>query len=217
MQNFDTNAFNLSYLLLEYAKDLGITEESVVVILMIDHVLKKQPRSLISPELLSIKLSMPSSQVDAIMSQLNHRSLIAHIKEGKNIYTSLDPLFRILKERFVADILNVDAIDGNQDKTHELENIYQYFERELNRPLTNLEINQVYNWLKKYSELEVLDALMETKDVRKKFVTIKSVDKVLLERAAKNERKKEGRSSLSEESGLSLKEAAEVAKTNWLE
>ena len=217
MKNIDINALNFSYLLLEYAKDVGLNEDGTMVILMTYHILKKQPHSLITPELLSIKLTMATNKIDEVLSLLTQRGFITHVKEGRTLFTSLEPLFKILKERMVGDIMNVDAIDNNTERTSQLENLYTHFERELNRPLTPLEVDYFYNWLKKYKEKDIIDALIETKDISKKAVTIKNVNKTLLERAIKSERKKEGRSILISDVEETSKPSPEVVKVNWLE
>jgi|GEM_PF-6603370 len=218
MKEFDINSFDFGYLLLEYAKEFKISEDELILILMIDHILKGEPRSLVTPDQLSLKLSMPLTQIDAVLSKLNHRSLITHIKYGKSLYTSLKPLHLLLRERVVAEILRVDEIEANREMSEALENTYSIFERETGRPLTSVEMNQIHNWLKKYNKDEILDALYETKDIRKTKITIKNVDKTLFDRAVKNDRKAEGgKSTLSDKNDLTMKEAAEAAKLEWID
>ena len=212
------NHFELDfpYLLLEYSKELLLSEENIVVLLMLDHILKQQPNTLITLDQLRIKLNMKTDRIDTIINNLTKMGLISHVFEGKNMYTTLDPTYRLLKEKDAKAFLNIEAIDHDQEKTTQLENIYQYFEKALKRPLTSIETNQIYNWLAKYSEVEIIDALLETQDTRKKHPSIKNVDKTLLDRAIKGERKREGKSVLSQDSNLTLKEAAEAVKIDWL-
>ena len=217
MKDIDINSLNFSDLLLEYAKELNLNEDFIIVILMINLILKRQPHSLITPELLSIKLSMHRDKIDRIITELHQRAFIEYPKEGKNIYTSLDPIILVLKEKLVTDFINNDKLEADKNKTSELENVYLHFQKAINRPLTQVELSQIFSWLQRYSERDIVDAIIETKEVKKKTVSIAGVEKILLSRAIQGDKKREGRSTLSEDSNLTMKEAAEAAKLNWID
>lgn len=216
MKEFDINAFDFEYLLLEYAKELKISEEEVIILLMINHILKGEPRSLVTPDLLAMKLSYPLEKIDVVLTRLNNRSLVNQVKVNKSMYTSLKPLQLALRDRVLGNLLAAEKIGSDEDATNALENIHSIFEREMGRPLSPIEMNQIHLWVQKYEKSEVLDAVYETKEIRKTKITIKSVEKTLFDRAVKKDRKSEGRTSLSENNDMSLKEAAEAAKLDWL-
>ena len=57
MSSVQMEALDFRYLLLEYYKKLRLSENEVMVILMIDHLLE-QKNTLITPDLLSLKMNI---------------------------------------------------------------------------------------------------------------------------------------------------------------
>ena len=77
MSSVQMEALDFRYLLLEYYKKLRLSENEVMVILMIDHLLE-QKNTLITPDLLSLKMNISSKELDKILVSLLERDLIVY-------------------------------------------------------------------------------------------------------------------------------------------
>ena len=66
MSNSQMDAIDYRYLLIEYYKKLRISENELSVILMIDHLLQ-QKNTLITPDLLSMRMNLDSKDIDKIL------------------------------------------------------------------------------------------------------------------------------------------------------
>ena len=217
MKNFDINSFNFQYILLEYAKELKLSDEEVLVVLMVEHALSKEPKSLVTPDLLALKLSAPLKTIDSVLVSLSRKSLVTTVKSGKTLYTSLKPLEILLRDKIITEIITKDRMDADEKNQNALRDTLEAFERELARPLTSVEMTMIAAWIKKYGVEEVSEAIFETKNARNQKLSTRNVEKTLLDRSIKKERKGEGRSAITNDSDMTMEEAAKVAKLNWLE
>ena len=91
-------ALDFRYLLLEYYRKLRLNENELAVILMIDHLLG-QKNSLVTPDLLSLKMSLSAKELDKIFVSLIEREFLI-FDTGKKIKVSLKPLKKKLYEVF---------------------------------------------------------------------------------------------------------------------
>ena len=82
-------ALDFRYLLLEYYKKLKINEHELAVILMIDHLID-QKNALITPDLLPLKMSLPTKEIDQILVKLIDRNFLV-FNPSKKIAFTLKP------------------------------------------------------------------------------------------------------------------------------
>ena len=75
--NVQFEALDFKYLLLEYYKKLRISENELAVIFMIDHLLD-QKNTLITPDLLSLKMNLKMSEIDSILVKLIEKKFIQY-------------------------------------------------------------------------------------------------------------------------------------------
>ena len=85
---------DIRMLLLDRYKDLGLTENEVIILLMVDYYLKKGI-NIIAPETLSVKMGMELEKIDSIFLGLVNKGLI-YVKD--DLSTSLDGLYKRLFE-----------------------------------------------------------------------------------------------------------------------
>ena len=71
MVNTPYDAIDIRYILLENYKKMGITENELAVIFMIQHLLD-QGNSFITQELLALKMTLPIADIDRIIRCINH-------------------------------------------------------------------------------------------------------------------------------------------------
>ena len=207
-------ALDFRYLLLEYYRKLRLSENELAVLLMIDHLLG-QKNTLITPDLLSLKMSLSAKELDKIFVGLIERGFL-QFDTGKNIKVSLKPLKKKLYEVFEESLAKEHETKISEEKTKVLQNIYQVFEKELSRPLSPLEISLIGEWVDNgYSDERIIEALRTALSKGKK--TLKSVDKILLQWQARDDINKAGNTAIKDDWKQDIDKTMEIIKTKWLD
>lgn len=207
-------ALDFRYLLLEYYRKLRLNENELAVILMIDHLLG-QKNSLVTPDLLSLKMSLSPKELDTIFVNLIERNFLI-FDTGKKIKVSLKPLKKKLYEVFEETLAKEHETKISEEKTQVLQNIYQVFEKELNRPLSPLEFSLIGEWVDHgYTDKKIIEALRVALSRGKK--TLRSVDKILLQWQARDDIEKSGSTAIKEDWDKDIEKTMEIIKTKWLD
>lgn len=214
MSTMGMEALDFRYLLLEYYKKLRISENELSVILMIDHLLE-QKNTLITPDLLTLKMSIPQKELDKILVSLMDRGFLT-FDVKKNMKASLKPLHAKLCDCFKKDIASEQQISKSETKSKALKNLLKLFEEELNRQLSPLEESLVQDWIERgFSEEMITDALKDCLSKGKK--TMKSVDKLLLQWQTREDYEKAGFSATSDKWDKNIEKTMEIAKAKWID
>ena len=207
-------ALDFRYLLLEYYRKLKLSENELAVILMIDHLLG-QKNTLVTPDLLSLRMSLSSKELDKIFVSLIERGYLL-FDTDKNIKVSLKPLKKKLYEVFEESLAKEHETKISEEKSKVLQNIYQVFEKELSRPLSPLEISLIGEWVDHgYSDERIISAFREALSRGKK--TLKSVDKILLQWQARDDIAKSGNTAIKDDWDKDIEKTMEIIKTKWLD
>ena len=214
MSSVQMEALDFRYLLLEYYKKLRLSENEVMVILMIDHLLE-QKNTLITPDLLSLKMNISSKELDKILVSLLERDLIVY-DMGKKVKVSLKSLHKKLYETFQVALSKEQESLVSEKKAAYLKNIYEVFEKQLNRTLSPLEFSMIGEWVNDgFDDETIIRALNEALAKGKK--TIRSVDRILVEYKAKEDMEKTGMSNVKEVWDDDMESLLEVAKAKWID
>lgn len=214
MSSVQMEALDFRYLLLEYYKKLRLSENEVMVILMIDHLLE-QKNTLITPDLLSLKMNISSKELDKILVSLLERDLIVY-DMGKKVKVSLKPLHKKLYETFQVALSKEQESLVSEKKSAYLKNIYEVFEKQLNRTLSPLEFSMIGEWVNDgFDDETIIRALNEALAKGKK--TIRSVDRILVQYKAKEDMEKTGMSNVKEVWDDDMESLLEVAKAKWID
>ena len=207
-------ALDFRYLLLEYYKKLRLSENEVMVILMIDHLLE-QKNTLITPDLLSLKMNISSKELDKILVSLLERDLIVY-DMGKKVKVSLKSLHKKLYETFQVALSKEQESLVSEKKAAYLKNIYEVFEKQLNRTLSPLEFSMIGEWVNDgFDDETIIRALNEALAKGKK--TIRSVDRILVQYKEKEDMEKTGMSNVKEVWDDDMESLLEVAKAKWID
>lgn len=210
-----SEAIDFRYLLLENYKKMKLNEEELAVIFMIDHLIS-QGNPLVNADLLSLKMTLDIKTIDKTLANLYTKGFIAFISQEGRTITTLDPLKKILYREFQLSMSKEEDDKAKKDLNEQLENIYGAFEKLLGRQLSPVEISKIREWVSYgYSDDMIINALKEALSKNKK--SLRSVDKILLTWATRDEVEKEGISPRSEEWDKSLEETIRIAKTPWLD
>ena len=155
-------------------------------------------------------MSMPIQEIDKVFANLLTRGFIEYKTSNKSTITSLNPL----KEKLIKEFrLGLSAEE--EQKNIDFRALFAQFEQHMGRSLSNVEQNKIKEWIAfGHSEATILNALKEVLAQGKK--SLRSVDKLLLQWAAREDIEKEGQSPLSESWQKNLEETIRIAKTPWL-
>ena len=210
-----SEAIDFRFLLLENYKKLKISENELAIIFMIDH-LVAQGNPFITADLLSLKMSLDIKDIDNLIADLLTKGLIEYTTVNGRTVTSLNPLKEKLYSEFQMSVSKENESKKNPRLKEELNNIYETFERELGRQLSPLEISRIREWVSLgYTDETIINALKEALSQGKK--SLRSVDKILLSWAKREEVESEGKTTIDDEWNKNLEETIRIAKTPWLD
>lgn len=208
-------ALDFDYLLIEHYKKLNISEDELVVILVLNHLLK-QHNDIIKADEMAFKMNLDSKRIDEILSTLVKKNIVALEVNKKGAKLSLTPLKNKLLNQFKLDILHEEEAQ-KEEMVNQVQNVYAMLEKELKRTLSPIEISRIQEWFTlNYSEKDIVNAIKDLIATNKK-VTIRAVDKKLLAKAKSEDIAKEGVTTLSDNWSKDLAETIKLAKTKWLE
>lgn len=214
MSNVQMEALDFRYLLLEYYRKLRLNENELATILMIDHLLG-QKNTLITPDLLSMKMSLSAKELDKIFVSLIERGFL-DFTTGKKIKISLKPLQKKLYEVFQISLAKEQETQTSAEKSAYLKNIYEVFEKELKRTLSPLEFSLIGEWVDQgYSDETIINALKEALSKGKK--SLRSVDKILLQWQARDDIEATGITAVSKDWNKDIERTMEIAKAKWID
>lgn len=213
MSSVQMEALDFRYLLLEYYKKLRISENELSVLLMIDHLLS-QKNTLITPDLLAMKMSLSVKELDNIFVTLIEKGYLL-FDTGKKIKVSLKPLNKKLYKVFEEELAKEHINSSNEEKVSLLNKLHKTFEDELKRTLSPLEISLINEWVDHgYSPEIIVDALKEALSKGKK--TLRSIDKILIQWQTRDEIEKAGFST-SDKWDKDIEKTMEIAKAKWID
>lgn len=205
---------DMEYVLLENYKKLGITETELAIIFMIQHLLK-QGNTLITQELLALKMTLSIQDIDQVLSHLLSKRLIEFESDNGEMKTTLKPLELRLYREFEVALLKRREESLEKGFDTQVQNIYGVFEKEFGRTLSPAEFQKIREWISLgYEEDVIIDALHEALDANKK--SIRSIDKILLKKTARKDIQKEGYSAISEGWNKDIEKTIQIASEKWV-
>jgi len=213
MSNNSMLAINFEYTLMEFYKKLSLNETDVAVIFMIKHLLE-QKNTLITADLLSLKMKLSVTEIDKILVNLLGKKYIAYVSTSKGLTTTLSPLeekLSIMYQREIIDNLNKET---NEENDNAKKNIYEVFEKELGRSLSPIEFSLIDEWINNgYKESIIMEAVKEA--IAKHKLTLKNVDRILLQWQARDDIESEGHSAISSNWNKNINKTIDIAQKKW--
>ena len=214
MSNSQIDAIDYRYLLIEHYKKLRLSENELCVLLMIQQLLQ-QKNTLITPDLLSLKMTLDIKEIDKILVSLIERGLL-QFDTGKKIKVSLKPLNKKLFKLFQEEMAQDLEERNNKEKASNIEKVQKAFIDEFKPELSPLEKSQISDWLAHgYTADQIIDAMKECLSKGKK--TFKSIDKLLLQWQTRDDIEKTGVSAASDKWDKNIEETLKIAKAKWID
>ena len=213
MKNPYLNAVSFHYVLLDCYKRLGLTEEELSVILMIDHLIE-QGNTFINSDMLALKMNLKPADIDKDLTELVKKNYLTYdTVEGKltvSLSNLKDKVYALFKETMDREASKLT------DKTREkaLSEIHSFYEGHLNRSLSPLEQSTINEWLDaRYTLDEIKNALLDTLKSGKK--SIRAIEKTLKSARKAQDILKEGSSAVSDTWDKDIEATIAIAKDLW--
>lgn len=206
------DALDFRYLLIEYYKKIGLSETDLAVLMVIDHLLQ-QGNTLITADLLQLKMSLITEEIDAILVQLLSKGFLEFDNDNNVMKTTIKPLRKRLFQEFQMSMMDRQKLDGSREQN---DNIFVTFQKELGRSLSPVEIQRIREWISYgYADKLIIDALKEA--IAKNKKSIRSIDKILLKWSTSDDMHKEGYSAQGDQWKQDIDKTIAIAKAKWLE
>ena len=203
-------ALDFHFLLLEYYKRLLIKEDELSVLFMLDHLIL-QGNEFVTPEMLALVMNYNTQTLDEIFVRLINKGLLEYRNDKGVMKTTLNPLRNRLVTEFQIDYEKSKERGEDLEIQNEIERVYAKFTTEFGRSLSPLEMQTIQMWFEYgYSAELIIDAL-ETA-LKKNRRSIKSIDKIILQKAIEMDRKVEGVSPQTDAKRKSLDHLVEQTK-----
>lgn len=211
----NVDAIDFRYLLLDAYKKMDISEQEVMVILMIDHLLK-DGNDFITPDLLALKMTLSTKEIDNVMASLMKKEFLTYETVDGKMVTSLNPIKTKLYKQLQAAMEKDRANLHSAERSAILNRLYPYFEKRLNRTLSPLENDAIIGWLDDaYSEEDIRNALEDALAQRKR--SFKSIDKLLRVARSKADIAQEGYTGVNGKWDKDIAHTIEIARTKWID
>jgi DNA replication protein len=207
------SAVSFRYALLDSYKKLQISEEDLVVLLMIDHLLE-MGNPLVTADSLSMKMNYKVQDLDRIMVSLVKRGLLSYDTSSGSMKTSLDGLKNLVYAEFQKSVERQQAGLLSTPRAERLSDLVKFFESKLERTLTPLETQTMGEWIEAgYSDEMIRDSLLDALQEKKR--NLRAVDKILKAKRRDEDIAKEGTSMVSPTWDKDIEKTIEIAKAMW--
>lgn len=129
--------------ILDHFEQLSLTCEECMAVLLIDFM--NQHNIAISHGILAAKMKMDSDQIDELLSRLNQKGFLQITYQDKKVVFLIDGIFDVPKEKEM-------SFD---------QSLFDIYESEFARPLSQLELQRMSDWMGKYEQQLIIYALRE--------------------------------------------------------
>ncbi len=199
-------------LLLTSYRDLLLNEEQVMIILMCDYCINNGER-LVTPDILSLKMSLDFKKIDNLLTGLMEKGLVTIVDDEKHHpMTSIDNLIALLTDLFITNCVKAKKAVNEEANA----SLFSTFENRFGRPLSYIEIETIQSWLEEgNSEQLILSALDEA--IAKKVKNIRYIDQIILNRRQAEEVSKEGYTTITNKWRSNIEETSKIANLDWVD
>lgn len=209
-------SLDMNYLLIENYKKLKITEEELVVVLMVRHLLE-EGNTFITGNLLSLKMNYDENTLDDILVSLLKKGYLEYVESSDGgLRSSIEPLLKILYKEFERSVIGSE-INTDREAKANIVSLYKKFEKTFGRSLAPIELHRIDEWIGSfgYTIDQIEFALKEAKV--QNVLNIKYIDKILNNSKKREDIKKEGYTFRGEDSQIEgdVDDVIEILKTKW--
>lgn len=215
MKSLKINDIDYRNILIQSYKELNLTENELIVLLLIDS-LSKEKMSLFSGEMLSVKMNLTEKEIDEAIVSLMNKSFLSYVQQGDILVTSLENTFKKVLDLIQNQIVNDFNDDESKYKQEALGNVLRTLETEMKRSLTSLEMEKVANWFQEGVDEKVINDSINECIMKNNRVTITKVDHLIIKNLTHTDREQEGFTTVDEKTKKDIKKAMDIAAYDWV-
>ncbi len=203
-------ALDFRYLLLEYYKELRISETDLVVLLFIEHLIVKGS-DFITPDILNLQTQIDQKIIDETMVRLVNKGLLEYTTRNGKMITSLNPLREKLRQHFLLDYEHAKESSADEQYTNEVEQVFVLITQQFGRSLSPIELQTIKEWFEYGYTKQMITEAVES-SINKKRYTLKAIDRALLKLATAVDYKHEGVSAQDPKYRKNIKQTLDEVK-----
>jgi hypothetical protein len=198
-------------LLIKRYLNYELSELDVMVLFVSDALLKREPATLITCDVLSQYMTAPKEDLDLSLSRLLKKKDISVTTIGKDLSFTLEPF----KEKLFQDYLHDLSILGQSDPKDASTTLYDELEKIGGGTLSSVERDIVTNWLKEGASEGMIKEACQKSLLRSGHISFKTADKKVLEMERSSSQKEVGASTVNEETRRNEKLKDLFANSDW--
>lgn len=180
MKSTNYKAVDFCYLLLDFYKEMNITEDELSVILMINHLLD-QGNEFITADVLSLKMTLTSKVIDNCLTSLYKKKYIEYDISSGEPKTTIEPIKKILYKKFEKSLFSEDEYMKNEELSKYRDKIFELFTSYFKRDLTPIELSHIDDWIKNNVDEEIIvNSLKDAANYKK--MSINYIDSLIIKR-----------------------------------
>ncbi len=204
--------FSFANLLVKRYTIYKIDEIDVVVLLVMDSLLKLQPKSIITCDTLASYMSASKDEIDASLSKLIGKQFVEFVDDGRTVYSSIDKFKQKIFSDYIRDVLLREKNSGSNlsDST-----IYNDLEEMTGTSLAPLERDQVTRWLQAGASEQMIKEACSKSLTKAGHISFKTANKIISALLRSEDRKAYGVSALSEDTDQA-KTKDIIMNSDWL-
>ena len=180
MKNSSYKAIDFCYLLLDFYKEMNISEDELSVILMINHLLD-QDNEFITTDVLALKMTMPSKVIDKCLTSLYKKKYIEFDTTNGDPKTTVEPIKKILYKKFEKSLFSEDEYNKNHELNAYRDKMFELFTDYFGRKLTPIELSHIDDWIKNEIDEDIIvNSLKDAANYKK--LSINYIDSLIIKK-----------------------------------
>lgn len=215
MNTIKLSQLDYRYILIDQYKNLGLTENELVVLLLIDSLDHNKP-SLITGALLSSKMNIESEKINEIITGLMNKSFLSYKQVNDILVTSMDNTYQKIVDYFYNSITNNEEKGKKEIDEDSYRRVCKKLEEEMKRSPTPLEIDIINNWFNDQIEESIIMQAIEQCIMKNNKLSIKQVDRIILKDISHKDIEQEGFTTVSEKTKKDIKKAMDEVSYDWV-
>ncbi|MDR0831432.1 MAG: DnaD domain protein [Bacillales bacterium] len=203
----DNNIISFEKALINYYRELDLSENEVVILLLINYCLESGT-SYVPPSIIILKMKISMDDLQVYYVNLMNKGYVINIVDGtKKMQTSL---------KGIKDALTKIFLSSYKENTNEFKSIFEIVEKEFGRTFSPPEIDIIKSWIEYgFTQDLIVQALSDA--TSSKYKTIGNVDKILRSYRIREEIRNEGGTTISDKWDKNIEETNKITTKTWLD
>ena len=213
MNALTIESLDYRYILITNYKYFKLTENELVILLIIDSLKKK---TLITGDQLEVKMSISAKEIDEGIVSLMNKGFLSYETVDGILITSIEPTFKKILSYMSSKIIIEDNEEELKKQEDSLSKVMKTLEEEMKRSLTPLEIDLISNWFKEDVHENVINNAIDECLLKGKKLTVKAIDRTITKNLQHTDRVEEGFTTVDEKTKRDIKKSMDIVSYDWV-